>query len=242
MTAELVTFPVKTPEKDNMAHQTSQTINRVIAVAQNRKMGALWITLTVITCLSWTAWNLMNFQTSMQINAYGIQQQLKLESEIQQLTEYRETNSNDTIERRIKQAETQIFNDYKALAEWLYTLTIQSKKKGLTVKYKLGIETEEKSLADILSIPIEIEVIAANNKTNVYLIYQRLLDFMKSLLSQSWHQELQQAGIENQGVEKARLILLLKIRMWKPELFTPQEYDVSDLLEMGSDTLPMDTP
>lgn len=240
MTEDIITEPDQAPAKDNFSQRIMLVMNRVIAMAQSRKMGPLWISLVVISSIAWTAWNVKNFQTFTQLNNSGIQQQLKLDSEIQQLSTRWENVHSETIDENLGKAELQVFTNYKALAEWLYQLTTQSKTNGLTLKYKLGVETQAPSLPDIISIPIEIEA-AAYNKTNIYEMYQQLLHFMKLLISEPWHQELQQAGIENESSNKAKLSLVMNVWMWKPKSNSQQKSSSSDPL-MDTMTPPMDMP
>ena len=240
MTNNSITEPDQASIKDNFFQRIMLVMNRIIARVQSRKMGPLWISLVVISSIAWTVWNVKNFQTSSLLSNSGIQQQLKLDSEIQQLSARWKNIHSEALDEDLEKAELQIFKNYKALAEWLYQLTTESRMNGLTLEYKLGVEAKAPS-QDIISIPIEIEAAAYNN-TNIHAIYQQLLNFMKFLISEPWHQELQQAGIENESSNKARLSLVLNVWMWKPESpTTGLEPDSSDPL-MDTMAPPMDMP
>ncbi|MFK8066677.1 MAG: hypothetical protein AB8D52_00360 [Gammaproteobacteria bacterium] len=210
--AQLVSKPV------GFLDRMKRSMNNIIGVAQSRKMSVLWILLILVICVSWTIWIVTNFQKSMKNNTEGIHQQFILESEISDLTIRAEKNNQDELESKLIQAESRIFSGYKVLAEWLYLLTKKSNLAGIDLKYKLGQESEVSYLDDLISIPVEIEA-SLENKVDPYVIYHDLLAFMDLLTSEPWHQEMRKAGIENDGLNKAKLTLQVNIWMSKPETF-----------------------
>lgn len=213
MTAEIIDISNDLNADDTSDNKKIISMNRIIKLFQNRKMGAFWITFIVLGSSLWTLWNVTHFQSSLEYKNELIQQEFALEREIEEIkNRINLVNFNNSSEHK-QYAESRVFENYTVIAEWLHQITTEAQDLGLKVEYKINKSEIHKELNEINILPIELELYAWNKK-NIDTYYQKYLIFLQDFFKQNWYINLYKAGIENISGDSSKLQLSIEVYVW----------------------------
>ncbi len=119
-------------------------------------------------------------------NLMHLGEQVRLDSQLFNLTERWSESDLRKIEENIEKAESKIFVSYPLLASWLEEKKIYAQALGFTMQYRMGTSTSV-DVQNTYSLPVDIEL--KRNKSTVQA-YSKILIFSRSIIDENRRLEI----------------------------------------------------
>lgn len=113
-----------------------------------------------------------------------------------------------SIEQRISQAQSRIFDSFPDFATWLITKTSLAKKLGFKMDYSIKGQ-KKTTINEIIAVSTQIDLTVNENLKDKS--YVRLLTFLRSFIDENWHLEISGNQIQGQGQGMNKMTMMLSV-------------------------------